>query len=115
MESATNIQPDYYQFEDINNAIIALLSEAHEPVEKRGTLLDLGCGRARLGQEVERLGYRVTGIDNSPVACATARQRISEVIEVDIMKLDAVAEALSGRKFDWLMAADVLEHSPNPK
>src|SRR5271155_3739999 len=111
MKSATDTQLGYYQFEDINSAIIGLLTEAHEP----GTMLDLGCGRARLGLEVEKLGYRVTGIDNNPVACATARNRISEVIEADITKPEAIAVALNGRKFDWLMAADVLEHSPDPR
>ncbi len=103
----------YYQFEDINNAIIRLFRDAQQ--REAGSVLDLGCGRARLGLEVERLGYTVTGIDNSPVACATARTRISEVIELDFTKLTAVADTLKERKFDWIMAADVLEHTPDPK
>jgi len=103
----------YYQFEDINNAIIRLFRDAQQ--REAGSVLDLGCGRARLGLEVQRLGYTVTGIDNSPVACATARTRISEVIELDFTKLTAVADTLKERKFDWIMAADVLEHTPDPK
>jgi 2-polyprenyl-3-methyl-5-hydroxy-6-metoxy-1,4-benzoquinol methylase len=105
----------YYHFEDINNAIIQLFRNARPRDRKLGSVLDLGCGRARLGLEVERLGYTVAGIDNSPIACATARTRISEVIELDFMKLDAVATALNGRQFDWIMAADVLEHSAEPQ
>jgi 2-polyprenyl-3-methyl-5-hydroxy-6-metoxy-1,4-benzoquinol methylase len=107
--------PNYYQFEDINNAIIRLFRQAQQRDGKPGSVLDLGCGRARLGLEVERLGYTVTGIDNSPVACATARTRISEVIELDFTKPDAVANTLKERQFDWIMAADVLEHTPDPK
>ena len=102
----------YYQFEDINNAIIRLLREPQ--TGNFGSVLDLGCGRARLGLEVERLGYKVTGIDNNEIACVTARTRISEVIEVDFTKLDAAGEALKERQFDWIMAADVLEHTPDP-
>jgi 2-polyprenyl-3-methyl-5-hydroxy-6-metoxy-1,4-benzoquinol methylase len=104
----------YYQFEDINNAVVRLFRQAKQRDGKVGSVLDLGCGRARLGLEVERLGYTVTGIDNSPVACATARTRISEVIELDFMNPDTVAAALNGRQFDWIMAADVLEHSAEP-
>ncbi len=111
MESSSS----YYQFEDINNAIIRLFRNARQCDRKLGSVLDLGCGRARLGLEVERLGYTVAGIDNNPVACATARTRISEVVELDFMKLDAVAAALNGRQFDWIMAADVLEHSAEPQ
>jgi SAM-dependent methyltransferase len=77
-------------------------------------VLDIGCGRARLGYEIERLGYRVSGIDNNPLACATARERISEVIEHDIMEFVGLAKILEGRQFDWLMAADVLEHCSDP-
>jgi SAM-dependent methyltransferase len=102
----------YYQFEDINNAIIRLFREA---VRNGETVLDLGCGRARLGLEVERLGYKVTGIDNNPVACEMARSRISQVFECDLADRESVATALGGLKFDWLMAADVLEHSPDPQ
>jgi 2-polyprenyl-3-methyl-5-hydroxy-6-metoxy-1,4-benzoquinol methylase len=105
----------YYQFEDINNAIIRLFRSAYQRDGKLGNVLDLGCGRARLGLEVQRLGYTVAGIDNSPVACATARTRISEVVELDFTKLDAVAAALNGRQFDWIMAADALEHLADPR
>ena len=111
----TESSSSYYQFEDINNAIIRLFRNARQCDRKLGSVLDLGCGRARLGLEVERLGYTVAGIDNNPVACATARTRISEVVELDFMKLDAVAATLNGRQFDWIMAADVLEHSAEPQ
>jgi 2-polyprenyl-3-methyl-5-hydroxy-6-metoxy-1,4-benzoquinol methylase len=105
----------YYQFEDINNAIIRLFRDTQQRDKNPGSVLDLGCGRGRLGLEVERLGYTVTGIDNSSVACTTARTRISEVIELDFTKLTTVADTLKERQFDWIMAADVLEHTPDPK
>src|SRR6266849_10477870 len=112
--SPTDSRPEYYQFEEVNNAVILLFREARRE-QTPGCVLDLGCGRARLGLEVQRLGYTVTGIDNSPVACATARTRISEVIEIDFTKLTAVADTLKERKFDWILAADVLEHRSDLK
>src|SRR6266446_4013085 len=112
--SPTDSRPEYYQFEEVNNAVILLFREARRE-QTRGSVLDLGCGRARLGVEIERLGYTVTGIDNSPVACATARTRISEVIEGDFTDSVGTAASLKGRQFDWLLAADVLEHLAEPK
>jgi 2-polyprenyl-3-methyl-5-hydroxy-6-metoxy-1,4-benzoquinol methylase len=111
----TMTSSSYYQFEDINNAIIRLFRDTQQRDKNPGSVLDLGCGRGRLGLEVERLGYTVTGIDNSSVACATARTRIGEVIELDFTKLTTVADTLKERQFDWIMAADVLEHTPDPK
>lgn len=55
----TESSSSYYQFEDINNAIIRLFRNARQCDRKLGSVLDLGCGRARLGLEVERLEYRV--------------------------------------------------------
>ena len=106
---------EYYQFEDINYAVLALLREAQREGARGVTLLDLGCGRGRLGLEIERMGLKVTGLDHYPPACETARKRLSEVMELDIMNLERVERALAGRQFDWLLAADVLEHSANPR
>src|SRR5260370_15397559 len=111
--SPTDSRPEYYQFEEVNNAVILLFRETRRE-ETPGRVLDLGCGRARLGFESERLGYTVTGIDNSSVACATARTRISEVIEGDFMDSVGTAASLKGRDFDWLLAVDVLEHLAKP-
>ena len=105
----------YYQHEDINNAIVRLFAEAKNNDNKSGTVLDIGCGRGRLGLEIERLGFRVTGIDDSSVACQTARSRLSEVIELSLMDFAKVEQILAQRRFDWLMMADVLEHLPYPE
>lgn len=101
---------DYYQFDDINYAILRLF-KAHRSAERIApTVLSLGCGRGRLELELEGLGAVVTGIDSSPVACATARERIHEVIESDLTRPESAATALRDRRFDWIVAADVLEH-----
>src|SRR5579863_632956 len=105
---------EYYCYEDINYAVVELLRDACGSHPDSTTLLDVGCGRGRLGLAIEALGYKVTGLDNSPIACATARERISEVLELDITDYGRVAQRLDGRRFDWLLAADSLEHSADP-
>jgi SAM-dependent methyltransferase len=40
-----------------------------------GRVLDVGCGRGDLGETLVRAGWRVTGIDPSPEACAVAARR----------------------------------------
>jgi len=106
--------PDYYRYEDINYAIVALLRGARGSYSESPTVLDIGCGRARLGLEIEGLASKVTGLANSPVACEVARQRITEVIELDITNYSRVEQTLADRRFDFLMAADSLEHSLDP-
>ncbi|WP_426442433.1 class I SAM-dependent methyltransferase [Bradyrhizobium genosp. P] len=105
----------YYEHEDINNAVVGLFVEAKNNDNRTGTVLDIGCGRGRLGLEIETLGFRVTGIDESSVACETARTRLSEVIELNLTDFAKVGQMLGDRRFDWLMLADVLEHLPYPE
>jgi 2-polyprenyl-3-methyl-5-hydroxy-6-metoxy-1,4-benzoquinol methylase len=101
---------DYYPFDDINYAMVRLF-KANQPAGGRApTVLSLGCGRARLELELERLGATVTGIDSNPGACVTARERIHEVIETDLTRPETAAAILGERRFDWIIAADVLEH-----
>jgi SAM-dependent methyltransferase len=102
--------PDYYAFDDINYAMIRLFESHQAAGGSPPTVLSLGCGRARLELELEQLGAIVTGIDSSPVACATARERIHEVIESDLARPATAAAVLGERRFDWIIAADVLEH-----
>lgn len=111
--TAQAANPEYYQFEDVNNAVVDLFRDALRRDKAAGTVLDVGCGRARLGHEIEKLGYTVIGIENSPVACEMARTRISEVVPLNLMDIDGIAATLQGRQFDWLLMADVLEHLPD--
>ncbi|PSQ79978.1 MAG: class I SAM-dependent methyltransferase [Bacteroidetes bacterium QS_8_68_15] len=52
-------------------------------------LLDVGCGRGRHARAFARLGYRVTGIDLSERAIATARRRAEdEDLAIDFRRRD---------------------------
>src|SRR5262245_50159978 len=107
----------YYQYEEVNLPVVRFFSDARSRGNhgnRTETVLDLGCGRGRLGFEIEQLGYRVTGVEANRVAIAAALGRISELIEMDLLQFERVEFALSGRRFDWLLASDVLEHLANP-
>jgi SAM-dependent methyltransferase len=101
---------DYYSFDDINYSAIRLFRAACSAFPPNPTVLSLGCGRARLELELEHFGAIVTGIDSSPVACATARTRIHRVIESDLALPEGLDGILEPNSFDWIIAADVLEH-----
>lgn len=74
------------------------------------TVLDVGCGRAQLGEAAQEAGLVVTGVEVHPEATSVARGRIARLIEADLLDLDAVGAALGETRFDALVFSDVLEH-----
>ena len=57
----------YYQTEDLFGKPYPELIAFFTEYSKRGKILDLGCGQGRNAIALARLGYSVTGIDNSKV------------------------------------------------
>lgn len=49
--------------------------------------LDAGCGTGRYAVELERRGYRVTGVDRSPDLAVVARQRSGRIVLADLAAL----------------------------
>ncbi|MBU0954206.1 MAG: class I SAM-dependent methyltransferase [Spirochaetes bacterium] len=60
----------YYQTEDLFGKPYAELLDFFSNFAQRGSLLDLGCGQGRDSIPLARLGYTVSGIDNSKVGIA---------------------------------------------
>ncbi len=110
IEVAAN-RNDYYLFNEINLAILALMRDRVRP---GATALDLGCGRGRLGAELRRFGYRVTGVEAVPSAFDSAKAILDEAFNFDLTDFTAASAALAERRFDWIVAADVLEHLAEP-
>ncbi|MDJ0395704.1 class I SAM-dependent methyltransferase [Rhodococcus sp. G-MC3] len=64
------------------------------------TVLDAGCGTARLGAELARRGHSVTAVDLDPVFVEAARQHENLTVhQADLTQLDL------GQKFDAVVAA----------
>jgi SAM-dependent methyltransferase len=75
-----------------------------------GRLLDVGSGRGDLGVTLGHRGWRVTGLEPSPGACAEARRRGVATIEGT---LTAAAEPLP-RELDAVAFQHSLEHVAEP-
>lgn len=64
------------------------------------SVLDAGCGTARLGAELARRGHHVTAVDLDPVFVEAARERTDITVhQADLTELDL------GEKFDAVVAA----------
>ena len=57
----------YYETEDLFGEPYPELINFFKQYEPKGKMIDLGCGQGRVSISLARLGYKVTGIDNSKV------------------------------------------------
>jgi glycosyltransferase involved in cell wall biosynthesis len=75
-----------------------------------GRLLDVGCSDGRLGSIARALGYHVTGVD--VVKQEDVGARVDVFVEADLD--DGLPDEIGG-PFDYVVAADVLEHTVTPE
>lgn len=109
-----DLAANYYAFEDLNNTVVDILERLRPSLADAPALLDIGCGRGQLASAARDLSYRVTGIECHPAALDAARNRVDELLPVDLGDQEKVTAALDDRKFDIILFADVLEHTPDP-
>jgi len=81
----------------------------------RLTLLDIGCGGGLAAEPMARLGFTVTGIDAGAEAIAAAREHAQGAgLKIDYRIADAESIADVGRRFDVVLALEVVEHVADP-
>src|ERR1041385_4357390 len=96
-------QHTYQYFEDVNWGLLRLWGD-----RSGRDVLDAGCGFATTSQYIQRRANRVVGVESSGDAVIVARQRIQQVVQADLTKIDDVRDALGARRFDAIIFADVL-------
>jgi 2-polyprenyl-6-hydroxyphenyl methylase/3-demethylubiquinone-9 3-methyltransferase len=78
-------------------------------------VLDVGCGAGLVAEPLARLGAAVTGIDPAPEMIEAAARHAAETgaagVAYEAATLDEVAA--SGRRFDLVLALEVVEHVPD--
>lgn len=79
----------------------------------QGSVLELGPGPGAMTRVMIDRGYRVTVVENDPGALQCLQALGVEVIAADLESDDWV-ERLEGRRFDAILACDVLEHLRQP-
>jgi SAM-dependent methyltransferase len=85
-----------------------------ELVGQRQRVLDLGCATGALSRVLSERGCQVVGIDDDAEAAKLASEYCEQVIVGDVEELDLDVE-LGDRRFDVIVAADVLEHLRSPE
>lgn len=77
------------------------------------SLLDLGCSNGAFGAGFSAAGVDVTGIEFDAGLAAEASDRLDAVYVADLGR-PGWTELLADRRFDVIVAADVLEHVADP-
>lgn len=78
-----------------------------------GIALDVGCGRGELVRELVSRGWRVSGIDVSQEALSGVTEALNERFCFDVED-DRWPEGLSGKRYDLIIASEVIEHLFDP-
>ena len=79
-------------------------------------ILDVGCSNGALGRSLRaaHTGRSVCGIEFDPHFAREATEQLDYVVNADLNMLDW-RDAMSGRSFDCIIFADVLEHVVDPQ
>jgi 2-polyprenyl-6-hydroxyphenyl methylase/3-demethylubiquinone-9 3-methyltransferase len=84
-------------------------------VIKGKSILDIGCGGGLISAPLSRLGGNVTGVDADKQAISTAAQHAAhENLSIEFIAGAAENLVEQGRKFDVVLALEIIEHVENP-
>jgi 2-polyprenyl-3-methyl-5-hydroxy-6-metoxy-1,4-benzoquinol methylase len=99
----------------INIEINDPLSRIAQRIPPGAAVLDLGCGPGVLGRLTASLKTPCTldAVEGDPEAAATASAFYRHIIAADLQNAD-LAALLPGRRYDFIVLADVIEHLEAP-
>jgi 2-polyprenyl-6-hydroxyphenyl methylase / 3-demethylubiquinone-9 3-methyltransferase len=79
------------------------------------SLCDVGCGGGLIAEPMARLGFAVTGVDADEDAIAVAREHAAASgLAIDYQSETAESLAEKRRKFDVVLALELIEHVADP-
>lgn len=79
------------------------------------SVLDIGCGGGLMAEPMARLGATVTGADAAPGNIAVASLHAQEQgLTIDYRATTSEALAAEGRRYDVVMALEIVEHVADP-
>ncbi|RRQ50223.1 methyltransferase domain-containing protein [Maribacter algicola] len=105
----------YYETENLFGNPYPELIEFFSDYSERGKILDLGCGQGRDAIPLARLGYNVTGIDNSKVGIEQMN-RIAENESLKFIgKVTDIFEFDSFGEFDFKLLDSMFHFAKNDR
>ena len=106
--TAAEIEASKWRYQDVSEYLVAEINKLHE---RKGALLDVGCGYGFFLLAAKRSGWQVFGTELSHIAVNYARekQNLPEVYFSDLSDIE-----FSVDKFDAINLTNVLEHVPSP-
>ncbi len=106
-ERAFNSQEyELKQSDNSSHRTVAAWLEGRAPMR----ILDLGCSSGHLSEQLRKLGHTVVGVD--VVELDGVHDRVDQFVAADLAL--GIPDTV-GRDFDLVLAADVLEHVPEPE
>ncbi len=103
---------EYFQHYPIKSSRYSSHDYALRLTGKDKDILDIGCGEGFFASKLKMNGHRVTGIDFLATPANLQAMESYSQMNLDTGELGAV---LGGRRFDYVLLLDVLEHLKDPE